>query len=382
MFKYFLIEKIDSNNAQDFEKDVFSAYEKNGDLELDARNLKYISSAGLRVILKLKKRQNNLEITHVSNDIYPILEVTGFTEIVKVKRQLREISVEGCDLLGKGGSGSVYRLNHDTIVKVYNSSKDYASIDLERTYARTAFVAGVPTAIAFDIVKVGNSLGAVFECMNSDTLSNAFKSHPEKFDEYIDKYVELYKTLSTTEGGKTFETIKELSMKRIEVLKDYLPQQDIDILKNCIEAMPDSNTLVHGDFHPGNIMLQGDELMLIDMADLTVGPTKYDLLTLYRDIVVTQRTEYGISYLESSVNITKELATKIWTAFINKTFNNDEKKIKELESQFDLMYLVNSIVAGGGDSKANIEKALPFIKMRMEKVKQYKNELPNLFKGL
>ena len=72
MFKYFLIEKIDSNNAQDFEKDVFSAYEKNGDLELDARNLKYISSAGLRVILKLKKRQNNLEITHVSNDIYPI----------------------------------------------------------------------------------------------------------------------------------------------------------------------------------------------------------------------------------------------------------------------------------------------------------------------
>ena len=162
MFKYFLIEKIDSNNAQDFEKDVFSAYEKNGDLELDARNLKYISSAGLRVILKLKKRQNNLEITHVSNDIYPILEVTGFTEIVKVKRQLREISVEGCDLLGKGGSGSVYRLNHDTIIKVYNSSKDYASIDLERTYARTAFVAGVPTAIAFDIVKVGGTLGAVF----------------------------------------------------------------------------------------------------------------------------------------------------------------------------------------------------------------------------
>lgn len=382
MFKYFLIEKIDSNNAQDFEKDVFSAYEKNGDLELDARNLKYISSAGLRVILKLKKRQNNLEITHVSNDIYPILEVTGFTEIVKVKRQLREISVEGCDLLGKGGSGTVYRLNHDTIIKVYNSSKDYASIDLERTYARTAFVAGVPTAIAFDIVKVGDSLGAVFECMNSDTLSSAFKNHPEKFDEYIDKYVELYKTLSTTEGGKTFETIKELSMKRIEVLKDYLPQQDIDILKNCIEAMPDSNTLVHGDFHPGNIMLQDDELMLIDMADLTVGPTKYDLLTLYRDIVVTQRTEYGIAYLESSVNITKELATKIWTAFINKTFNNDEKKIKELESQFDLMYLVNSIVAGGGESKANIEKTLPFIKMRMEKVKQYKNELPNLFKGL
>ena len=34
-------------------------------------------------------------------------------------KPMREVSVEGCELLGKGGNGAVYRLDEETIVKVY-----------------------------------------------------------------------------------------------------------------------------------------------------------------------------------------------------------------------------------------------------------------------
>lgn len=98
---------------------MFAAYREHGHLKLDAKNLEYISSAGLRVLLKLRKEQPDLEISHVSNDVYAIFEVTGFTDLLTIKRQLREISVEGCKILGKGGSGTVYRLSEDTIVKVF-----------------------------------------------------------------------------------------------------------------------------------------------------------------------------------------------------------------------------------------------------------------------
>ena len=37
----------------------------------------------------------------------------------KKDKPMREISVEGCELLGKGGNGAVYRLDEETIVKVY-----------------------------------------------------------------------------------------------------------------------------------------------------------------------------------------------------------------------------------------------------------------------
>ncbi len=41
----------------------------------------------------------------------------------KNKKELREISVEGCELLGKGGNGAVYRLDDEKIVKVYFSNR-------------------------------------------------------------------------------------------------------------------------------------------------------------------------------------------------------------------------------------------------------------------
>ena len=42
-----------------------------------------------------------------------------------------------------------------------------------------------------------------------------------------------------------------------------------------------------------------------------------------------------------------DLASKIWTVFINKVMNIDVTKIKELEEKFDLMYLVNSLLSSG-----------------------------------
>jgi hypothetical protein len=40
-------------------------------------------------------------------------------KVIRKDKPMREISVEGCELLGKGGNGAVYRLDEETIVKVY-----------------------------------------------------------------------------------------------------------------------------------------------------------------------------------------------------------------------------------------------------------------------
>ena len=94
--------------------------------ELDASQLEYISSAGLRVLLKLAKAVGDVTVNNVSSDVYEIFSVTGFTEILNVKKALREVSIEGCEMIGAGGYGSVYRIDAETIVRVYhNASLEY-----------------------------------------------------------------------------------------------------------------------------------------------------------------------------------------------------------------------------------------------------------------
>ena len=110
--------KIDATNAPEFEEKINQVLEANKGMHtvLDADNLEYISSAGLRVILRLRKADPGLAIINVSPDVYNVFEMTGFTEMIKVEKTYPRISLEGCEFIAKGANGAVYRYDNETIV--------------------------------------------------------------------------------------------------------------------------------------------------------------------------------------------------------------------------------------------------------------------------
>ena len=305
--------KIDSTNAPAIEEEIMAQLPT----EIDASQLEYISSAGLRVLMKLRKAVGEVTLHNVSIDVYEILDVTGFTSMLTVKKALREISVEGKTILGQGGNGTVYRLDDETIVKVYSAEHSLEVIDRERAYAKAAFVAGIPTAIAFDTVKVGDRYGVIYEAMNSDTLGHAIANEPERRDEYIMKYAQLAKQLHTTtiEDGSV-ASLKDLLMKRAEdpMLKEFCTQEEIDTLKAIVVAMKVCDTLVHGDLHPGNIMLDNGELMLIDMGELTRGVPIYDIASIYRDLLVGSKSSPETT--ANSIGMPPELCIEVGQKFL------------------------------------------------------------------
>ena len=167
--------RIDINNAAQTEQEIFSAVDgRTESIVLDAENLEYISSAGLRVLMKLCKSINKpLPMINVSRDVYDILDTTGFTELLEVKKALRKVSLEGCEVIGQGGHGRVYRLDEETIIKIYHDNSPLSLIEKEREYAKNAFVNGLPSAIAYDVVQTEEGYGLVFELAGAKTISKA-----------------------------------------------------------------------------------------------------------------------------------------------------------------------------------------------------------------
>lgn len=137
----------------------------------DLENLEYISSAGLRVLLRVRKAEPTLRLVNVSPDVYEILDMTGFAEIIPTEKAYRRLSVDGCEVIGRGANGEVYRLDNDTIIKVYLNPDSLPDIQRERELARKAFVLDIPTAIPYDVVKVGSSYGSVFELLNAQSFA-------------------------------------------------------------------------------------------------------------------------------------------------------------------------------------------------------------------
>jgi anti-anti-sigma factor len=54
---------------------------------LDAEDLTYTSSAGLRIIVKLAKREKNVVIINVSPEVYDIFHVSGFTNFISIEKK-------------------------------------------------------------------------------------------------------------------------------------------------------------------------------------------------------------------------------------------------------------------------------------------------------
>ena len=127
--------------------------------------------------------------------VYEILDITGFTELLPVERAYRSVSVEGCEAIGQGANGVVYRLDKDTAVKVYRNPDSLPDVRRERELARKAFVLGIPTAIPYDVVRVNGSYGSVFELLNSRSFSKLIAAEPENIDKYVGLYVELMRKM-------------------------------------------------------------------------------------------------------------------------------------------------------------------------------------------
>ena len=290
--------EINSGNALEKEKEIDLVISNNSfsSLILDFDKLNYISSAGLRIILKLKQKYQNVSVINVNPEVYEILDMTGFSTIMDVKKALKEISVEGAKVIGNGFFSTVYRLDQDTIIKVFNRTSDENQIERELKLAKEAFILGVPTAISYDIVKVNDKLGVRFEMLDCMSLRDAFRDYPDRYDELLDRYVRLLKTINSTECfNDEVPDIKKFFIKKVEDIKEYLDIDHYNKLHKLIESVKDSNNFVHGDCHFKNIMVQGNEFLLIDMDTLSKGHFIFELASLRAPYVAFEEDSKGNS---------------------------------------------------------------------------------------
>ena len=278
-----LNKRIDSNNAAEFEKEITEAVAKLSDAEivLDACDLEYISSAGLRVLMKLRKQEKKpVQVVNVSSEVYDIFEVTGFTDLLDVKKALREVSIEGCTKLGSGANGTVFRLTKDEMIKVFRPGMTLEEIEAEREASRRTFLLGVPCAIAFDTVKAGDSYGTVYEMLNAATVQERIREKPERLPELAAATARLLKELHGTEiPTGQLPPADRLLHSTIDKLTEDFTTDELEKLHTLYNSIPAMNRFVHNDYHAKNVMETGDgELMLIDLGDAGAGNPLIDLI--------------------------------------------------------------------------------------------------------
>ena len=281
----FLEGRIDSGSAAQTEQALLSAAAAAPERVpvLDAQALEYISSAGLRVLMKLRKKLGKpLSVINVSPEVYDIFDVTGFTELLDVHKRLREVSVEGCTLLGQGANGKVYRFTPDEMIKVFRPGMTLEEIEREREASRMAFLLGVPCAIPFDTVRCGESYGTIYELLKAATLTERIQASPDTLPHYAEESAKLLRQLHSIEiPAGQMPKASLVHHRTIDALTADFTPEEIALMHRLYDAVPEMNRFVHNDYHSKNVMESGGELILIDLGDAGAGNPLFDLFHCY-----------------------------------------------------------------------------------------------------
>ena len=326
---YIAIEgRIDVSNAAAAEESIYKIKNENPGKHtvIDADKLEYVSSAGLRVILKLRKDEPKLAIINVSPDVYEVFDMTGFTDMVTIEKAYQRMSVEGCEFIAKGANGAVYRYDDETILKTYFAKDALPEIKQERENARRAFVLGINTAIPYGIVRVGDGYGTVTELLNATSITKLIRKSPDDLSEAVKYYVDMLKNIHSVEveDGEVPD-MKETALDWANFVSAHIPEEQGKKLCDLINAVPKQNTLMHGDYHTNNIMVQDGEPLLIDMDTLCMGHPVFELGSMFNAFIGYAELDHAITM--DFFGYTFEAAEKFWDMALKMYLGTDDEEV-------------------------------------------------------
>ena len=319
---------------------------------LNAKDTATITNAGIKSLRMLAHSMdtNSLIILNANKDVYKSLKESGLTDEITIIRTLKKMSVKGCTEIGHGAKGVVYRYDEESIIKVYNDRNSIHDIYQEIERSKKAFVAGVPTAISYSIVDVDGHYGSYFELISASSIAECITKEPND----IDKYAAISANIA-----RTIHAIDTSNIKLPSALDEglswvygglvFVDKAKARKVAGMLCDLPEQQTMLHCDFHPNNIMLQGEEPLVIDMDRISYGHPIFDLCGLYMACV-----GFGVvdrKMLEDFLGFSCEIAAHYFRRVLAHYFETeDEEYLQTVENKIALLTytrLVRRIFKGG-----------------------------------
>ena len=347
--------RISADNAGQIERELL---DKKPDV-IDASGLTYISSAGLRALLKyaqsLGEDKPKVRIVDVEPSVYEIFDQTGFTAFFDVEKKLREVSAEGCQMLGRGYCATVYKLDSERIIKVYDAPRhahDLSLVRNDREISKKVFMLGLPCLISFEVAVCDGYYAGIYELINGDTLGNEICKDPGSLERYIKELADIGRRMNgiTVDEG-SFPPNRTLT-RRKNLLEGRFTEEEMAAFDSLIDTIPDRRRLVHGDFHVENMMVQDGKLVMIDVGGFSEGYPLIDLLCLF---MKTREPEYLKNRLSDEQN------RQIWECYLKYYFEGrrteeSRASVDAVLSLFADMFMLPTACALDSESEIELRK--------------------------
>jgi uncharacterized protein (TIGR02172 family) len=190
------------------------------------------------------------------------------------------INIKELKKIATGGQAEIFDLQNDKVLRLMLRPEDNLLIDYEYQSLQIVKQEGLHVPEVFEIVNVDNRPGIIMEKISGHTLTYLFQKKPYLL---FNKTKELSKIHSKLNKIKAPGGLVDLR-SRIRKLVDkstFINSDYKNFVYDILTQLPDGDKLCHGDFHPGNIIVNKGDPYIIDWCGVTKADPIADVAHTY-----------------------------------------------------------------------------------------------------
>lgn len=172
--------------------------------------------------------------------------------------------------IARGRTADIFDWDKRHILKLFQDWFSREDIEYEQRIARAVHASGVKTPAVGDLVQVEGRSGLVYERVEGMSMLEMFQRAPWRVLQLGRTLAELHAQMHAC----VFEADVPPLRKKLEFKirrADALPTPLKTALTTLLLASPDGDRVCHGDFHPANVLMNGDDATVIDWIDASSG---------------------------------------------------------------------------------------------------------------
>jgi aminoglycoside phosphotransferase (APT) family kinase protein len=180
----------------------------------------------------------------------------------------------GDEPIATGRTAEIFSVSGERVVKLLRSGSRRTAVEDEAARTKAARTAGAPAPEVLGTVAMDGRHGIVFEHIVGDSLIDEVVVEPLRLTSFAKVFADVHHQILSHESDDLPPVADELRRK---IRAADLPAATRNAALDVVAAAPDGSAVLHGDYHPGNVLMAPDGPIAIDWVDASRGPASADV---------------------------------------------------------------------------------------------------------
>jgi len=181
------------------------------------------------------------------------------------------------ELVGIGRTSDVYAYGHDAVVKVPHAEVPSGWPAFEAALTAAVHREGVPAPRVLDLIEVDGRTSVVFERVHGPSMWQQMVDVPADAPGLATELASIQRSLlraGIPDGVPEFVDRLERKIQGAAELAATERDEAVELLRQ----LPRGAALLHGDLHPGNVLIGASGPVVIDWFDAAIGHPVADIV--------------------------------------------------------------------------------------------------------